>query len=288
MLEEAKKYTCRKKFKIESSYCCRLASKIGMFDVFTEHMKRSINKKVCWNEELILEISKKYRTRSDFYNKEKSAYRASQRLGILNKVCSHMVKPEQHRYWTKERIFECAKKYNKKLYFQKENSGAYAAAINFKILDDVCNHMVDKNIRLGRDATGRVCKKCNIFKPKDSMSGSRKSKSGMSSICKDCKNKFSSIRIKKNPEKHNFYIAYRRATNKKAIPPWINSSHKNEMKKIYEESKMKSKSENIIYEVDHIIPLVSDFVCGLHVPWNLRVITRKENREKNNKIIDYV
>jgi hypothetical protein len=37
------------------------------------------------------------------------------------------------------------------------------------------------------------------------------------------------------------------------------------------------------WEVDHIVPLQSPLVCGLHNEFNLRVITRFENRSKNNR-----
>ena len=38
-------------------------------------------------------------------------------------------------------------------------------------------------------------------------------------------------------------------------------------------------------EVDHIIPLNSDKVCGLHVPWNLQIITKTKNIKKSNKLL---
>ena len=41
-----------------------------------------------------------------------------------------------------------------------------------------------------------------------------------------------------------------------------------------------------LHVVDHIIPIRSEFVCGLHVPCNLRIITQEENLKKSNKLVD--
>lgn len=37
------------------------------------------------------------------------------------------------------------------------------------------------------------------------------------------------------------------------------------------------------FEVDHVVPIKHDEVCGLHVLSNLQLLTRRQNRSKGNK-----
>lgn len=77
----------------------------------------------------------------------------------------------------------------------------------------------------------------------------------------------------------------RRRKHREATPPWLSRKQKSEIRQLYQIAITMTQTTGEQYVVDHIIPLRSDTVCGLHVPWNLRVITREENLKKSNKIL---
>lgn len=76
----------------------------------------------------------------------------------------------------------------------------------------------------------------------------------------------------------------RRRKHREATPKWITQAQKREIREIYKIAITMTKTTGEQYVVDHIVPLRSEIVCGLHVPWNLRVITQAENLEKSNKL----
>jgi hypothetical protein len=75
--------------------------------------------------------------------------------------------------------------------------------------------------------------------------------------------------------------AARRALEILATPPWA-SQYQEEFEAIYAERLRIDRETGIKHHVDHIYPLKGKNSCGLHVPWNLRVIPARENMQKRN------
>lgn len=75
----------------------------------------------------------------------------------------------------------------------------------------------------------------------------------------------------------------RRRSNKlQRTPSWANPK---KILEFYSQSSELTLKTGIQYNVDHIIPLLGEFVSGLHVENNLQVITAEENNIKNNKFV---
>lgn len=86
---------------------------------------------------------------------------------------------------------------------------------------------------------------------------------------------------KDNPDIVRFIRSNRRATELNATPNWVN---KGEIKKFYNLAVKLTLETGIKHVVDHIVPLQGKNVSGLHVPWNLQILTESENCIKSNKV----
>ena len=90
----------------------------------------------------------------------------------------------------------------------------------------------------------------------------------------------------RNPDLYKELVSLRRRRFRLATPKWLTAEHKMEIRLKYRLAIELSRRTGVRHAVDHIIPLQGEEVCGLHVPWNLEVVTQEENLKKSNKLVD--
>jgi len=101
--------------------------------------------------------------------------------------------------------------------------------------------------------------------------------------------------LAKNPDySHQHYLknktryvaarARRRAAQTNATPSWLTAIDKAQIQEMYDVSVARETQIGVKHHVDHIIPIMGKNVSGMHVPWNLQVITATENLSKGWRI----
>jgi hypothetical protein len=159
----------------------------------------------------------------------------------------------------------------------------------------------------------KICTKCSAEKEASEFHKDRQKSDGLCSVCKSCNyesvakwqkdnadkcNENTKKWQEQNPSKVtataknysmnnkgkvNANTAKRAAVKLQRTPKWLSKLHFKQIGIFYDSASMLTEELGIEFEVDHIIPLRGDNVSGLHVPWNLQVITAKENRVKGSK-----
>ncbi|MBR8303725.1 hypothetical protein KDW49_23730 [Burkholderia dolosa] len=74
--------------------------------------------------------------------------------------------------------------------------------------------------------------------------------------------------------------ARRRARERRATPPWLSPLQRTMIAILYAQAETLTRDTGVLHVVDHIVPLDGKLVCGLHVPWNMRVTHWRENAVK--------
>jgi hypothetical protein len=78
----------------------------------------------------------------------------------------------------------------------------------------------------------------------------------------------------------NAISSRKRAAKKNALTLWTDA---NAIKNFYTEARKLTELTGVKHHVDHIYPLQSEYMCGLHVETNLQILTEKENIIKGNR-----
>lgn len=156
----------------------------------------------------------------------------------------------------------------------------------------------------------RTCSKCNLEKLTDEFYSKSKllTRFSKKATCKECRKAYVrkwesenpqtsivrknwrdvnkekvSLMNRKTKKKHagrvNANNRQREATKLQAIPRWADNE---KIKQVYKEAKELSLLTGIEFHVDHMVPLRSKLVCGLHAETNLQILVAKENKKKQN------
>ena len=142
-MEESKKYKTRSKFEKGNGSAYLVALKNGWLDDFT-WLKLQQKPNGYWNYERCMEESKKYKTRSEFYKNNETAFNKARKNGWLNDFTWLISTKKTNGYWTYERCMEESKKYKSRWDFGKHNGGAYGASCKNGWIDDFfpkCNDL---------------------------------------------------------------------------------------------------------------------------------------------------
>lgn len=86
-----------------------------------------------------------------------------------------------------------------------------------------------------------------------------------------------------NPEKKYAAKARRRANARQAVPSWYGEFDEFVMEEANDLIRLRNESTGISWHTDHVVPLQSQLVCGLHSWTNIGVIPGVENMRKGNR-----
>ena len=137
VFEESKKYKTWNEFFLKASAAHFSARKHKWEKEMTWLAYDQVPQGYWQNEEHVIEESKKYSTRTDFFKGCHAAYDYASKKKLWKKMPWIKTIVKEQGYWTKERVFEEGAKYSTKKEFKRMASTAYAKAVKNKWIDEM-------------------------------------------------------------------------------------------------------------------------------------------------------
>lgn len=146
VLADAKKYQTVSNWKSSGNAACQIAYKRGWIKEATKHMVSPHKPKGYWIKERVLQDAQKYTTKMEWFRGNQSAYAIANTNGWLTDATAHMNKPKPisskpKGYWSRERVFEDAKRYKTKMEWFRASRQAYRKAQSQGWLTEITNLM---------------------------------------------------------------------------------------------------------------------------------------------------
>lgn len=194
------------------------------------------------------------------FNKDNRAYDG---LCCYCRICRKTQKKEQYER-NKEKVLKQQKEYTKKNKEKiKERSAQYRTENREKIRarqNEAYQKQKEKRLAYARERYSK---------------NKAKIKSKVKAYTKVNRSKVTAIKAKYRAAKYN------------ATPDWLTKEHLEQIEEFYETARdLAWLNEGEILQVDHIVPLQGKEVCGLHVPWNLQILSKSKNISKFNNLIN--
>jgi hypothetical protein len=122
----------------------------------------------------------------------------------------------------------------------------------------------------------KVCCKCKEIRIREDFPNHIGLGDEISYKCKICHGEY----YQQNRANIQLHLRMNKMRRLLSIPKWADTK---KIQEIYNECSRISKVTGVLHHVDHIIPLIHDKICGLHVHQNLQILTASENCSKRNK-----
>ena len=137
VFEESKNYKSWNEFFLKSPAAHFSARKHKWENEMTWLLRDQVPQGYWQNEENVIEESKKYSTRTDFFKGCHAAYDYAAKNNLWEKMPWIKTKVKEHGYWTKERVFEEGGKYSTKMEFKRGAPTAYSLATKNKWINEM-------------------------------------------------------------------------------------------------------------------------------------------------------